>query len=238
MFLLAAALGSSAGTSEAARDASAPQAAELRRLYSLPPARWPKAWIDAAVEARELAPLPPMTYPARNPVSTPKIQLGRLLFFDPRLSRSGQIACASCHEPRLGWSDGRRLAIGFAHSEGVMNSPSIANAGYEQALFWDGRASSLETQIPGSLSNPVEMNTSVPQATAAIASIPAYRRWVAAAYGDTRVNWTRLCDAIATYVRSIQLRDTAYDRFLRATARLSRTRRCAACICSARVRVV
>ncbi len=207
-------LSAGGGSSNAARDASALNAADLRREYSLPPAQWPKAWLDPGVAAKELAPLPPMTYPADNPASLQKTTLGRLLFFDPRLSNSGRIACASCHDPRLGWADGKRFAIGFAHSRGLMNSPSIVNSGYAQALFWDGRAASLEKQIPRSLSNPVEMNTSLRQATVAIASIPAYRSSVAAAYGDARVNWTRLCDAIATYVRSIQLRDTAYDRFL------------------------
>ncbi len=183
-------------------------------MYSRPPAYWPKAWIDPGVDAHELAPLPPMSYPARNPESERKAILGRLLFFDPRLSGSGQIACASCHDPQFGWADGKRLAMGFARTEGEMNTPSIANAGYEKALFWDGRAPSLEAQIPASLSNPVEMNTPVHRATLAIASISAYRPWVVAAYGDPRVDWTRLCDAIATYVRDIQLRDTAYDRFL------------------------
>ncbi len=95
-----------------------------------------------------------------------------------------------------------------------MNTPSIADAGYERSLFWDGRAASLEEQIPASLSNPVEMNTSIRRATAAIASIPAYGSWIAAAYGDPKVEWSRLCDAIATYVRGIDLRDTSYERFL------------------------
>jgi cytochrome c peroxidase len=155
-----------------------------------------------------------MPYPRQNLDSQPKQTLGRLLFFDPRLSASGQIACASCHDPQLGWADGKRLSIGFARSEGSMNAPSIANSGYERTLFWDGRAASIEEQIPASLRNPIEMNTRVDRATAAIAAIAAYRPYITAAFGDSRVNWARLCDAIATYVRSIQLRDTPYDRFL------------------------
>ena len=196
--------------------AATPQAsnAALRSVYTRPAKLWPKPWLDPGIAASELAPLPAMPYPTRNPSFQPKETLGRLLFFDPRLSGSGQIACASCHDPQLGWADGKRLSIGFARSEGVMNAPSIANSGYEQSLFWDGRAASLEEQIPGSLRNPVEMNTHVARATARIAAIRAYRPFVVAAFGDARVNWQRLCDAIATYVRSIQLRDTPFDRFL------------------------
>jgi cytochrome c peroxidase len=189
-------------------------AAVLRGRYSLPPAQWPKAWVDAGVDAPELQPLPPVAYPAKNPWSESKARLGRLLFFDPRLSASGQIACASCHDPQFGWADGRRLATGFARSEGVMNTPSIVNAGHEAALFWDGRAASAEAQIPGSLGNAIEMNTPVRRATAAIAAIKLYRPLIESAYGDSRANWQRLCDAIATYVRGVELRDTAYDRFL------------------------
>jgi cytochrome c peroxidase len=190
------------------------EADELRRMYEQPAAQWPKAWLDPGVVAQELAPLPAMSYPKSNPDSLSKQVLGRLLFFDPRMSGSGQIACASCHDPQLGWADGRRLSIGFARSEGAMNAPSIANSGFESALFWDGRVASIEAQVPASLRNPVEMNTRIGHATAAIAAIPAYRPYVTAAFGDSRINWARLCDAIATYVRSIQLRDTAYDRFL------------------------
>jgi cytochrome c peroxidase len=216
--LYAMALVSCGRTAVPAGEADERQAAELRRVYLRPPADWPKAWLDPGVRAQELAPLPPMTYPARNPWSAQKEMLGRRLFFDPRLSASGQIACASCHDPRLGWTDGRQFAVGIAHAVGVMNTPSIANAGYEKAVFWDGRVASLEAQIPGSLSNPVEMNTPVRRATAAIAAIPAYRAEIAAAYGDRKVDWPRLCDAIATFVRSVQVRDTPYDRFLQGDA--------------------
>jgi cytochrome c peroxidase len=212
--LSASALTSSGGASAPELAPRTQTAAELRRLYSFPAAQWPSAWIDDGVQAPELAPLPPVTYPRQNPWSESKARLGWLLFFDPRLSASGQIACASCHDPQFGWADGKRLATGFARSEGVMNTPSIVNVGHEKALFWDGRAASPEAQIPGSLRNGMEMNTSVHRATAAIASIDSYGPLIEAAYGDSRANWQRLCDAIATYVRSIELRDTSYDRFL------------------------
>ena len=134
------------GVSQASPGSEDLRAAELRRAYSLPSAQWPRAWLDPGVDAPELAPLPPMPYPERNPWSSTKAELGRLLFFDPRLSASGQIACASCHDSQFGWADGKRLAIGYARAEGMMNTPSIVNAGYQKELFWDGRAASLEAQ--------------------------------------------------------------------------------------------
>lgn len=216
VFMLAAlcALGLPASSRQGAAAVASPAAQELRRLYSLPSSQWPAASLDEGVEAPELAPLPPVVYPRSSPFSVAKEKLGYLLFFDPRLSASGQVACASCHDPQFGWADGKRRAIGFARLEGPTNTPSIVNAAYEKELFWDGRASSLEVQIAGSLGNAVEMNTSVFRATAQIASIKPYLPLIKAAYGDTRVNWSRLCDAIATYVRGITLRETDYDRFL------------------------
>ncbi|MFP3519803.1 cytochrome-c peroxidase, partial [Pseudomonas sp. SIMBA_077] len=80
------------------------------------------------------------------PYTQQKADLGRRLFFDPRLSRSGQIACASCHEPDLGFADGRRVSFGHDRAAGRRNAPSLVASGLAKKLFWDGRADSLEMQ--------------------------------------------------------------------------------------------
>src|SRR4051812_49493791 len=84
----------------------AAQAAELRAAYRKPPAEWPKPDLDPGVEHRELGLLPEVTHPKDNPFSKDKVELGKALFFDARLSGSGQLACASCHDPDLAWADG------------------------------------------------------------------------------------------------------------------------------------
>jgi len=201
-------------TSHPAPPDPAEQARRLRLLYALPPTQWPAPTLDAGVAAKELGPLPAPAFPADNPYSAAKAALGEKLFFDPRLSRSGQIACASCHEPQLGWADGRRYAFGNARSEGVMNTPSIANAAHLRALFWDGRRDSLEQQAGDSLANPIEMDTPPTTAAGTIARIDGYRPLFAAAYDDATIDWPRMRDAIATFVRTVEERDTPFDRFL------------------------
>src|SRR5579862_4721083 len=80
-----------------------------------------------------------MPVPESNPVTAEKIELGRRLFFDRRLSRDGSIACSSCHDPRRAFSDGRALAIGVFGRQGRRNAPALINRGYGRSFFWDGR---------------------------------------------------------------------------------------------------
>ncbi len=88
-----------------------------------------------------------MPVPESNPLTPAKVALGRRLFFDKRLSRDGTLACASCHDPKLAFSDGRMLARGIGGAEPTRNAPAIINRGYGRAFFWDGRAKSLEQQV-------------------------------------------------------------------------------------------
>ena len=122
------------------------RAEELRDAYSKPQDQWPKATIDPGVEFNEIGPLPAMQFPEDNPYSKEKAELGKVLFFDPRLSGSGQMACASCHDPDLAWADGRTLSFGHERQALKRNAPSILNSGYRAVQFWDGRAKSLEHQ--------------------------------------------------------------------------------------------
>ena len=123
------------------------QATLLRVTYSGPSSRWPAPLIDEGVEHREIGLLPNPQFPTDNPYSKAKEELGKQLFFDPRLSGSGQIACASCHDPDFAWADGRTVSFGHDRAALKRNSPSIQYVAYLQPLFWDGRAATLEEQF-------------------------------------------------------------------------------------------
>ncbi|SEO57742.1 cytochrome-c peroxidase [Aquisalimonas asiatica] len=187
---------------------------ELRIVYSQPRACWPRPQLAKGVIAPELGHLPAMPYPEDNPPTAEKEELGRHLFFDPRLSRSEQLACASCHDADLGWSDGRRVPFGHDRRTGDRNSMSLLNAGYQEALLWDGRADSLEEQALLALEDPREMNADRHEAAARIGRITGYAGRFEAAFGDPHVSPERIAKALATFVRSITSRTSDFDRFL------------------------
>ncbi|SDU04343.1 cytochrome-c peroxidase [Halopseudomonas salegens] len=176
---------------------------------------WPAAETDPSVQAAPLARLPAEPpYPADNPYSTAKRALGKQLFFDRRLSGSQQLACASCHDPDLGWADGRRFSIGHNRQVGETNAPSIINTGYQTRLFWDGRAASLEQQTRASWTNPIEMAADPDTVVARLRHIPGYAPLFTEAFGDSAVDEQRIIQAIATFSRSLTSQSTAFDRFL------------------------
>src|ERR1700686_608865 len=114
--------------------------------------------------------------PKDNPQTPEKIALGEKLFFDGRLSANGTVAWASCHDPRLAFTDGRPVSVGIGNRVGQRNSPTVLNALYNQTRFWDGRAATLEQQAGLPIVNPVEMGQpTLDSAVARIAAIPEYR---------------------------------------------------------------
>lgn len=185
-------------------------------VYRGPQQQWPAATIDDGVDFKPLAPLenkPP--FPESNPYSKEKWELGKQLFFERRLSKSEQIACASCHDPDLGWADGRRKAIGHNRIQHDLNSPSIVNSAWIEEVFWDGRAGSLEEQVLGSWQNPIEMAANLSDAVARIRSIEGYSPLFEQAFGSTDVSADRISQAIATFMRKITLTNTRFDKFMR-----------------------
>src|SRR5215831_18648438 len=117
----------------------------------------------AALAAEAWVPKPPLGLdlylpaPSTNPLTREKVAVGRRLFFDKRLSRDGSLACASCHDPKRAFSDGRAVARGINGAEGARNAPVLINRGYGRTLFWDGRADSLERQALQPILNPIEL---------------------------------------------------------------------------------
>jgi cytochrome c peroxidase len=152
--------------------------------------------------------------PKDNPQTPGKIALGEKLFFDGRLSANGTVACASCHDPRLAFTDGRPVAVGIDNRVGQRNSPTVLNALYNQFQFWDGRAITLEQQAGLPIVNPVEMGQpSLDSAIARIAAIPEYRATFVRVFAR-QPNPTDLVRAIASYERSQVSFDSPFDRYM------------------------
>ncbi len=192
-------------------------AADLRRTYASDPTHWPAPHIDDDVKPRyrELGLLPAITFPSHNPYSDAKAELGRKLFFDPRLSGSGQVSCASCHDPDLAFADGRTVSFGHERKQLTRNAPTVANSGFLTSLFWDGRASSLEQQASDVVKNQDEMHSSAEFVHTHLGSIPGYRTEFESVFGSPEVTLDRAAQAIATFERTLTSRASDFDSFLR-----------------------
>lgn len=190
---------------------------QLREVYSSgDPSKWPAPGIDPSVKAtyQEIGLLPPVPYPADNPTNPAKVELGKILFYDPRLSTSGQVACASCHDPQLGWGDGKRVAFGHDRKLGGRNAMTIWNTAFYKELFWDGRAISLEDQARGPVQDHLEMNESLDAMEKRIQQFRSYLPLFEKAFGEGTINRDRIFKAIATFERSIVSPKSRFDLFI------------------------
>jgi cytochrome c peroxidase len=152
--------------------------------------------------------------PKSNPLTKAKVELGRKLFFDPRLSADEKVSCASCHDPKLAFTDGKTVAEGIGGQRGARNSPTILNAIYNPAQFWDGRVDTLEEQAILPLINPLEMGNPSPETVIArLRQVPEYRESFQAIFG-TPVTIKGLAQAIAAYERTLVSGDSPFDRFI------------------------
>ncbi|MEZ9367575.1 cytochrome-c peroxidase [Shewanella sp. 10N.286.51.B2] len=143
-----------------------------------------------------------------------KVELGKMLFFEPRLSMSGFISCNSCHNLSLGGVDALPTSIGHEWQQGPINSPTVLNADYMLAQFWDGRAATLKEQAAGPIDNPKEMGYTHDLAVDTIASMPAYVARFNDIYGSNEVNIDRITDAIATFEKTLVTPNSPFDKYL------------------------
>ncbi|KAF3362904.1 Methylamine utilization protein MauG [Chlamydiales bacterium STE3] len=163
--------------------------------------------------------LPPIPWPEDNPYTKDKAELGRLLYFDKRLSSDQTISCASCHNIQCGYSDGKTIAVGISDYLGTRNSPTIINTAYAKHLFWDGRASSLEEQSKGPIANPKEMSAIIDadeahrQCVDRIRNSKGYRALFMKVFGTEDITLDDIAKAIATYERTLLSGNSPYDRY-------------------------
>ena len=152
--------------------------------------------------------------PADNPQTPEKITLGQKLFFDPRLSADGTVACSTCHDPKLAFTDRKPASVGIHGRVGQRNAPTILNALYNKTQFWDGRAATLEDQAGQPIVNPSEMGQpNLDAAVAGIAAIAEYRQAFNRVFGRTP-NATDLVRAISSCERTLVSYDSPFDRFI------------------------
>ena len=152
-------------------------------------------------------------WPELASVDAEQAALGRILFYDPVLSAENDIACASCHHPDLGFSDGRRVARG-SHGEDLRrNAPSLWNAAYATSLFWDGRADSLEDQMLAPLTAENEMGANLDEMLAELNAIPEYQRLFDSAFDDGAISAENIATSIASFERTLVSSDSPFDRF-------------------------
>ncbi|GLS85026.1 cytochrome-c peroxidase [Paraferrimonas haliotis] len=144
-----------------------------------------------------------------------KVELGKMLFFEPRLSKSGFISCNSCHNLSLGGVDALTTSIGHEWQEGPINSPTVLNAEYQLAQFWDGRAKDLQEQAAGPIANPKEMGFTHELAVTTIASMPAYQARFEAIYGKDSVNIDNITNAIAEFEKTLVTPNSPFDLYLK-----------------------
>ncbi len=163
--------------------------------------------------------LPPIPWPKDNPYSKDKAELGRLLYFDKRLSSDQTVSCASCHNLPCGYGDCKPIAVGIDQTKGTRHSPSIINTAYYPILFWDGRANSLEEQSKGPLANTREM-TSTPDSHEAhkqcvdrVKEIAGYKKLFKKVFDADEVTLDDIAKAIATFERTILSGNSSYDRY-------------------------
>jgi cytochrome c peroxidase len=156
--------------------------------------------------------LPKVKHPTNNPPSDAKIALGKQLYFDPRMSLDSTISCASCHDPKKGWSNGDAVATGVNSLKGGRSAPTIINSAYGKLQFWDGRAAHLEEQALGPIQNPIEMTMTLDKVVERLGAIPGYKQQFQDVFG-TDVTSEGIALAIAAYERTILSGDAPYDRF-------------------------
>ncbi len=156
--------------------------------------------------------LPALAVPADNPMTPEKVELGKLLYFDTRLSKDGTVSCASCHDPKKAWAESSPTSTGINKQVGGRNSPTVINAAFMKVCFWDGRAGSLEEQALGPIENPVEMGHKLADLVQELAKVPEYEKRFKAVFG-TGVTQEGIAKAIAAFERTVLSGDSPYDRY-------------------------
>ncbi len=158
--------------------------------------------------------LPPVPIPTDNPPTAETVALGRKLYYDTALSVDNTVSCATCHNPQLGFCDGRPVSIGVRGQQGVRNAPTVINAAYYTTQFWDGRAPSLEKQAGGPMVNPVEMGHTLAGVEGKLSAAPAYRAEFKKAFGEDVITIDMVEKSLASFERTMVSGNSPFDRYM------------------------
>jgi cytochrome c peroxidase len=169
-------------------------------------------WVDAGAPAN-IGPLPPLPVPEDNPMTLEKVELGKRLFFDPRLSGDGSLACVSCHLPDQGWTTNTPLSPSYPTNMERRNSQTLINVAYNTTLIWDGRAGALEKQALGPIQNPLHMNQNLDLLIERLNAISDYVERFQKVFGSS-VTPEGLGKALAAFERTLVTRDAPFDRYI------------------------
>ena len=152
--------------------------------------------------------------PGAKGANAARVELGKQLFFDNRLSSTGTMSCATCHKPELGFSDGTRYSVGVAGTPLKRHTPHLFNLAWSKTFFWDGRATSLEEQVLGPLSSPDELNMPVGPLVERLRAVPEYERAFSEAFPGSGLTPKNLAAAIASFERTLVSGGAPLDRYL------------------------
>lgn len=187
----------------------------LLGLAAILSAAFPLANAAAASPDRQAFKRPlDIPFPAGAPYSPQLATLGKMLFFDSRLSGAKNLNCASCHNPSFGYEVPVETAIGAANEPLGRQAPTILNAAWISPLFWDGRAPDLEEQAAGPITAPVEMNGRFEDIVEELGAVETYRTWFARLFPDSGINRANILTAIATYERTVVSGWAPFDRWV------------------------
>ena len=159
--------------------------------------------------------LPAVSMPADNPLTDEKAELGKLLFFDRRMSGNGLVSCASCHFPNAGWGDGNALSLGYPGTLHWRNSQTIINSAYQAKLFWGGEKTSLEAQAKSAWTGNIAGNLDPIMAEEILRQIPEYVRRFNEVFGTDAPTFDDALGAVAAFEATINSRNVPFDRYIR-----------------------
>jgi cytochrome c peroxidase len=166
-----------------------------------------------AYAAKSDEPIQPVA--AAKPKNAALVELGKKLYFDPRLSKSGFISCNSCHNLSMGGTDNLKTSIGHNWQQGPINSPTVLNSSMNVAQFWDGRAANLKAQAGGPIANPGEMAFTHELAVEVLHSMPGYVAEFKKAFGSDKIDIDRVTTAIAAFEETLVTPNSRFDRWLK-----------------------
>jgi cytochrome c peroxidase len=165
------------------------------------------------VTVPDIGPLPSSAHGSDTERLKAKVELGKQLYFDGRLSRNNEVSCAYCHIPGAGFADPHPTSTGIGDQLGGRQAPTILNTALNRLQFWDGRATSLEEQALGPIQNPIEMGETAEHLAAKLQDVPGYRQQFKAVFGE-EVSLPRITEAIAAFERTLVSANSPFDKYM------------------------